>query len=201
MAATLVLPERTKFSQSEMIKGFTLGWIKLLQNIPKKESIAVLFAQNGHETGGTVSMWNRNIGNYKYVPSTNDNELKYMMLSNVWERNSKGEKIIYQPPNPATWFRAFDSLEDGISFHIDKLKNKKYKVAWSAIEKGSVKDFAHLLKINRYYTDTEENYVKGMIFYFNKFMKDLTFEQTINDVKNNQIKIFEKSISTINSLI
>jgi hypothetical protein len=64
------------------------GWIDQFDSIPKKESIGVLFAQNSLETGGTVSMWNNNFGNYKYIPSkdlSDDIYKTYMMLNGVWE--------------------------------------------------------------------------------------------------------------------
>lgn len=181
MPATLVPAVKTVYTQSQLITGFIEGWKDLFNELPKKESIGVIYAQNALETGSTASMWQNNIGNVKFVASKNpddDNGKTYMMLSNVWEIIN-GQKVIFQPPNPATWFMAFPTLKDGIMFHLDFLKNHRYKSAWSAIEAGDPAQFAHLLKVQRYYTAPEADYVKAMNIYFKKFMADPTFEQVI----------------------
>lgn len=186
MAAKLVPAKRTPHTSEEMIRGFVEGWYKQFGNIPKKESIGVLYAQNALETGGTASMWNENIGNVKFAPSKNpDNDTgkEYMMLTNVWEI-IKGEKKYFQPPDPATWFVSYPTLADGIAEHLDYLKNKRYKAAWVAVEAGDCAQFAHILKMNFYYTASEADYVKGMKGWFNKYMKDKTFEKVVAEITN-----------------
>lgn len=181
MAAICVPTNRTKYTQQEMITGFVEGWLALFGSLPKKEAIGVVWAQNALETGSTASMWNNNIGNVKFVASKNpddDNGKQYMMLSNVWEILG-GQKVIFQPPHPATWFRAFSTLKEGVMFHLDFLKNHRYKSAWTAIEAGDPAQFAHLLKMQRYYTAPEADYVRAMNIYFKKFMADPTFEAVI----------------------
>lgn len=189
MSATLVPAIRTTYNQQDMIKGFIGGWIKQFDTIPKKESIGVLFAHNAHETGGTKSMWNNNIGNIKYIPSNNpldDLDKEYMMLSNVWEILN-GKKVIFNPPDPQTWFRSYKTLADGLSEHLFNLKNKRYKSAWVAVESGNVPEFAHILKGKWYYTGSEEDYIKNMQIWFNKYMKDSTFENTIKAIEQASI--------------
>lgn len=181
MPATAIPATRTKYTQQEMITGFVEGWLAQFGALPKKEAIGVVWAQNALETGSTASMWGNNIGNVKFVASKNpddDNGKQYMMLSNVWEIIN-GQKVIFQPPNPATWFRAFPTLKEGVMFHLDFLKNHRYKSAWSAIEAGDPAQFAHLLKMQRYYTAPEADYVRAMNIYFKKFMADPTFESVI----------------------
>ncbi len=178
MAAKLVPTVRTKYTLTELIRGLVEGWYKKFGVIPKKESIGVLYAQNALETGGTVAMWNNNIGNVKFVANKNpdlDTGKEYMMLANVWEMIN-GQKVIFQPPHPATWFRAFPTLGDGVAHHLDFLRNYRYKKSWVAVENGNPAEFAHLLKVAGYYTASEADYVKLMNVYFNKFMKDKTFE-------------------------
>lgn len=182
--ATCVLTVKTTCTQQELIKGFIEGWEKLFGSLPQKKCIAVLYAQNSVETGGnTNNMYNWNIGNVKYIPSktSSDDDIQYMMLKNVWEIIN-GKKVIYQPPHKATWFRSFPTLADGIAFHLDFLKNKRYKKAWSAIEAGDPANFAHLLKVANYYTAPEEDYVKSVTYFFNKFMKDNIFEKIVTSL-------------------
>ncbi|CAB4197002.1 Mannosyl-glycoprotein endo-beta-N-acetylglucosamidase-like domain containing protein [uncultured Caudovirales phage] len=181
MSATLVPTIKTSYNGTEMIEGFIKGWFNQFNIIPKKESVGVIWSQNAIETGSTTSMWNNNIGNVKFVPSSNqddDNDKQYMMLANVWEIIS-GKKVIYQPPHQATWFRAFPTLEDGVGFHLDFLKNHRYRNAWAAVEAGDPAQFAHLLKVAKYYTAPEIDYVNAMNSYFKKFMKDKTFENVV----------------------
>lgn len=184
MTATLVPTVRTSYTMQQLIQGFVLGWQKQFGVIPPKEAVGVLYAQDALETGSTVSMWNNNIGNVKFVPSSNpanDEGKEYMMLANVWEMVN-GKKVIFQPPSQATWFRAFESLADGIAFHLDFLKNHRYKNAWSAVESGNPAAFAHLLRVAGYYTAPETDYVRLMNMYFAKYMKDTTYEKVVAEL-------------------
>lgn len=183
--AILVPTTKTSYTIPQMIEAFIRAWFKEFSQIPKKESVGVVWSQTAIETGSTTAMWNNNIGNVKYHPSQDDKkdaDVKYMMLHNVWEIIN-GKKIIFQPPHSATWFLSFETLEDGIKFHLNFLKNKRYKSSWSAIEAGNPQQFAHLLKVAKYYTAPEADYVKGMKFHFNKFMKDTTFETVVNKIE------------------
>lgn len=210
MTATLVTTTKTAYTVPQMIEGFVKGWFNQFKEIPKKQSVGVIWAQNAIETGSTTAMWNNNIGNVKYSPSKNpenDKDVKYMMLHNVWEIIN-GKKIIFQPPDPATWFRAFDTLEEGVGFHLNFLKTKRYKNAWVAVENGNPEQFAHLLKVAKYYTAPEEDYAKGMRFHFNKFMKDQTFEKILPQLQEQLLQstnpgivldMFEDAFSNNNS--
>lgn len=182
MPATLVPTTRTSYTTAQLIAGYVQGWNQQFGALPSKEAIGVLYAQNTLETGGTASMWNNNLGNVKFVASANptdDDGKLYMMLANVWEIVN-GQKVIFQPPSPATWFRAFATLADGVAFELDFLKNHRYKAAWSAVESGNPAAFAHLLKLAGYYTAPEADYVKLMNFYFAKYMKMTAYEDAIN---------------------
>lgn len=182
MAATLVPTVRTTYTKSQVVQGFVDGWTKQFGQIPSKESIGVLYAQNALETGGTVSMWNNNLGNVKFVPSANpanDNGIQYMMLANVWEIVN-GQKVIFQPPSQATWFRSFPTLAEGVAQHFDFLKNHRYATAWTAVESGNPAAFAHLLKIAGYYTAPEADYIRLMNVYFNQYMNSPDYDNAVN---------------------
>src|SRR5574338_42803 len=180
MPATLVPTVRTTYTNTQLVQGFIEGWRNLYGSFPRKESIAVIWAQNAIETGGTAAMWNNNIGNVKFVANGGniDDGKKYMMLANTWEIVN-GKKVIFQPPHPATWFRAFDTLAEGITFHFEFLRNRRYKTSWKAVEAGDPAQFSHLLKVAGYYTAPEETYTKAVVAYFNKFMRDKTFETVL----------------------
>lgn len=179
MSGILVPTVRTTYTQSQIIQGFVDGWHSQFGEYPKKESIAVLWAQECVETGVSTSMWNNNVGNVKYSPANGD--VEYMMLAHVWEIVG-GKKIMIEPPAAGTWFRSFRTLAQGIAFQMDFLKNHRYKAAWAAVESGSVADFAHLLKVAGYYTAPEADYAKAMNYYFKKFMADQTYEKMFEPV-------------------
>lgn len=178
MTAQLVPTVRTSYTLQQMIAGFITGWQQQFGVIPSKQSVGVLYAQDALETGSTVSMWNNNIGNVKYVPTPGDDGWKYMMLANVWEIVN-GQKVMFQPPSPATWFRAFDTLTDGVAFQLNFLKSHRYAAAWPAVEAGDPTGFAHLLKLAGYYTAPEADYARLMNYYFNKYMQDPTYDQIV----------------------
>ena len=193
MPAKLVETTRTTYNTTQITKAFTEAWYKLYKQVPKKESIAVIFAQNALETGLTKSMWNNNIGNVKYVANASDTEaIQYCMLANTWEMVN-GKKVIFQPPHPATWFRSFPTLTDGVVYHFNFLKNNRYKDSWIAVEKGDPALFAHLLKVKGYYTAAESEYVKLMNYYYNKFMSSKDFESAVKGLVVNPVPIVTPS--------
>lgn len=168
---------KTVCSQYELTKGFIEGWKKQFDVLPQKKSIAILYAQNSIETGGTTHMWNWNLGNIKAIDDPN-NIIEYCALNGVWEIIN-GQRIIIPPDRPGAWFRSFSTLADGVAFYLDFLKNHRYKKAWAAIEAGSPIEFTHLLKMAGYYTAPEADYAKAVGIYFNKFMKDDSFEKIV----------------------
>jgi len=177
---------KTSQTSAEMAEALIRAWIKQFQTTPKKESIAVLYAQNYLETGGTAHQYNWNLGNIKAFDDKNPNTvIKYHMLNNVWEIGKDGKKYVYNPPDPQTWFRAFDSLDDGAEFYILFLKNNRYKVCWEAILNGDPEKFAILLKQQGYYTANVNDYIHLMKYGFNFFMKSDYYEKTINSLKEN----------------
>lgn len=185
MPATLVPTVKTTCQPQELIDSLIKAWLELYGEIPKKESIGVIYAQNSLETGGTVSMYNYNLCNVKYIPSlssNDDNDKQFCMLNNVWEIINL-KKQVFNPPNRQTWFRAFPSLKDGCSFYLDFLKNKRYKNAWKYIEDGNPSAFAHVLKTLGYYTAPESDYIKAITFYYNKYMNQNWYEITIDELQ------------------
>lgn len=180
--AILVDAQKIQVTKEEYIKALIIAWEKTFEEHPKKEQIGVIYSQTMIETG-LKAFWNNNIGNIKYVPSKNpeDDKLKkYMMLPNVWEIIN-GQKVIFNPPHPATWFRAFDTLAEGIEDHFQFLAGKRWKLAWTAVVAGDPSDFARKLKIQGYYTAPLADYEKGLNLYFKSYMSSNMFD-AINDV-------------------
>lgn len=198
MSAKLVPTIKTIFTQKEFIKSLIEAWKNIYDVLPDKKQIGVIFAQWSIETGQGKFCWNNNIGNVKYIPSKNpeNDNVEYMMLKNTWEI-IKGQKVVFQPPSPQTWFRAFDTLADGVTFHVNFLRGNKYAKVWTAVEAGDPDTFAHLLKEAKYYTAPEILYVKNMHIYFDKFIKDSLFEEALEEYKKENTKSVWATISNV----
>jgi hypothetical protein len=182
---------RTKCSREQLIKGLIDGWQKQFGKMPNKKSIAVLYAQNSLETGLTTSMWNWNLGNIKAIDNPN-NIIEYCALNNVWEIIN-GKRIVLTSDNPGSWFRSFNSLSEGVAFHLDFLKNHRFKNAWIAVENGDAADFCHRLKLQNYYTAPEEDYIKGVTGYFHQFMMSGDYEKIIGELSIPTINVEDNS--------
>lgn len=165
---------QTKFNIADFTKAFIVGWHSIYGNTPTKNQVAVVYAQWGLETGIGTFCWNFNIGNAKAVDSLNET-IQYCVLNGTWEMVN-GVRVTLTDNDPGSWFRAFDSLNDGMTFHLNLLRNQRYKTAWSAVEAGDPAQFAFLLKKNGYYTASEASYLAAMNYYFKKFMADPTYE-------------------------
>lgn len=206
MSAKLVPTIKTTFTQKEFVKALIGSWKNIYNVLPTKQQIGVIFAQWSIETGQGKFCWNNNIGNVKYIPSKNpeNDNVEYMMLKNTWEI-IKGEKIIFQPPSPQTWFRSFITLQDGVTFHLNFLRSNKYAKVWTAVEAGDPDGFAKLLKEVKYYTAPEALYIRNMHIHFDKFIKDNLFDEVLEEFKkeNNTsvwssiTNVFKKTFGTV----
>jgi hypothetical protein len=162
-----------------LIKALVLAWQDLFGNIPSKGSIGVLWSQYCLETGSGNACWNYNLGNIKKI--RNASPEKYCMLPGTWEMVG-GVKKQFFPPDPTTWFRAYDTLADGAKDYLIQLSQTHFKRAWPAVVAGSPAEFAHLLKVEDYYTAPESEYVAGVNRYFNEFMKTNDYELAVPPV-------------------
>jgi len=177
---------QTNFTNEQLAASLVRSWYKLFNDYPSRESIAIILAQKCLECG-TKNCFGYNIGNIK-APATGDDTICYSMYHNVFEF-IHGKKVIYQPPSPYTWFRAFESLDEGTLFYIQFLQ-KHYHSAFDAIKVGQVANFVHLLKVNKYFTADEQTYLATVSSYYKSFTKDsFTYDDNspIIIIENNDI--------------
>lgn len=143
--------------------------------VPTERAMALLLGQYRVETGGMgENTWNWNVGNHKYGGAGN-----YMTLVGVCEpvppsevprlvsegaiktpetSSCRGQaapagKVMVEwiPPHRTTWFQAFGSLDEGMKYHLDRLK-KRFPRAWGTLqEASSPEDFAFALKSQGYF--------------------------------------------------
>ncbi len=184
MADTQVPVTRTVITLRDYIRAVVAAWPTISTNPCPKEAPAVLWAQYIAETGGSAS-WNFNIGNVKWTAGCG---LDFMCLRGVWEGVSQAEasrliasgqahadaspghatavgagrvSVVFEPPHPATRFRAYPDLATAMASHLALLA-KRFAVAWPAVLAGDVDRFASALRSRGYFTASPLAYAGNM---------------------------------------
>jgi hypothetical protein len=185
------LPDlKTTLVKEDLAKSVWDAWCYLFGSNPKKESIWVLLAQIQLETG-LKYCHNFNLGNVKSVDGDGydyqffgcGEELPLIQaqravhdspLVKVVRTYMKGTtqmaSVWIDPEHPWCRFRAFHSLLEGAVDYV-KLLNKRFQKSWPAVIAGDPALFAHLLKVQGYYTADESVYVASVKSCFNEWAK------------------------------
>lgn len=180
MSETCVELVQTPITMEAFARALALAWRGELGALPTKEQAGVLWAHYGIETGAgpKAAAWNWNIGNVKHVPGDGHD---FIMLPNTWEMVG-GKRVVFQPPHPATWFRAFSSLDAAMVEHFRFLRSRKYGSAWEGVELGDCGLFARRLKAAGYYTADATAYTNGMLAHFRAWMRSDAFERALEGI-------------------
>lgn len=157
---------KTTHTIADYTRAVVAAWSRLYGSPPSEGTCGVLWAQYALETGRGVACWNNNIGNVKHVRGDG---YDYVELPNTWEIIG-GKKVVFQPPDPQTWFRVYESLADAMVDHLRFLE-RRYGNAWSSILSGDPAGFAHALKARGYYTAAESDYARGLASLVKEFQR------------------------------
>ncbi len=168
---------RTTFTLKDYSRAAMRAWKSLCGNWPSKAAVGCLWAQYALETGRGAFCWGNNIGNVKYTAGHD-----YQMLNGTWEIVN-GKRVVFTPPHRATWFNAYDSLDDAMMEHLRLLKQGRYASSWPAIEAGLPGEFAVALKQRGYYTAPVEDYARGLRAHHQDFMNSWAFEDATRDLE------------------
>lgn len=133
-----------------------------------RSGVLVLLSQYALETGLGRACHNYNLGNAKHI--TGDGH-KWTMFR--CSEIINGHEVFFDPPHPQTWFRAFDTLEEGAADYVAMLR-RRFAVAWPAVERGDVASFGHMLKAAHYYTADESAYVRALQTWFDRLNRQLS---------------------------
>lgn len=179
---------RTKATPSQVYEALCAAWPAVIGGTPRRESVLLLVAQWAHETAAGAAMWCWNMGNAKAKPGGTRSWTFF--ACNEWlpageaarlvaaakprtdgkdgpdavitKRREDGSCLVwFYPSHSACSFRAFLTLEAGALDYL-ALMRQRFASAWPAVEAGDPRQFAHLLKVARYYTDTEERYARAL---------------------------------------
>lgn len=164
MSEPRFIPDRiTKASPQEMYDALWKAWKDYFGEAPKKASLLILLSQWSIETAEGASMHCWNVGNAKSVPGDG----RSWTFFRCWEI-IRGKKVWFDPPHPQTRFRAFDSLAEGAADYLAML-HKRFNLSWPAVISGNPEEFAHRLKLQRYYTADEAAYAKAVRLRFDAY--------------------------------
>lgn len=204
MSEQLMPVKRTAVTMADYVRAVVRSWPRVGADVPLETSIGVLYAQYMIETGG-ASCWNYNLGNVKHVKGDG---FDYHMLNGVWEGESPAAaaqliasgqavadasanhakavgagrtSVIFVPPHPATWFRAFSSLDEGMAAHLQILA-RRFAKAWPALLAGDFVAFAHALHDQGYFTASPDAYANGMRGPFNALVASSTYEELVASI-------------------
>jgi hypothetical protein len=178
MSENVVPIQRTTIDMRSYARALARAWRAELGALPTKGQAGVLWAQYGIETGAGPWCWNNNIGNVKHVSGDG---FDYFMLPNTWEIVN-GKRVVFQPPNPATWFRAFPDLDMAMVEHFRFLRGKRYAPAWEGVEMADCGLFARKLKAAGYFTADANAYAKGMLVHFRRWMASDAYDKALVDI-------------------
>jgi flagellum-specific peptidoglycan hydrolase FlgJ len=150
---------KTHVTEREFYDALRAAWPEA-----SHESACVLAAQWALETGRGKSMWNYNIGNIKSFQKSGD--WCFFRCNEI----IKGKTVWFEPDHPACCFVAYPTLQAGVADYLSLLR-RKYASAWPAVEKGDPAEFAHRLKLGKYYTASEAHYTKSISSIFREYVR------------------------------
>jgi hypothetical protein len=147
----LVPTTRTTMTPLDVLTALRSAWLALGLAMPSRAALLTLLAQWSLETGGGFASKNWNLAGIKHTQGDGHDYARYLT-----EEVVNGQRVTLEQD-----FRAYASLDDGAFDYLRTLR-KNFAFAWPAVEAGEPEDFAHRLKIARYYTAPEEQYAAGL---------------------------------------
>lgn len=198
----MVPTTRTPISLVDFTRAAIRNWG---DGIPSEKTMALLMGQYRVETGGMgENTWNWNVGNHKWSGSGN-----YMTLVGVCEAINPADearlvaegaikpleaskcrgqvapagKIMVEwiPPHRTTWFQAFNSLDEGMLYHVNWLK--KRQSVWNSLKEAMTpEDFAFELKRHNYFTADPEAYARLLRAGYDAYLKSGAYREAIRSL-------------------
>lgn len=190
MKAVYVEPKKTPLTWEEAYKCMSWALKNALGRDPEDEVVALAMAKTALETGRWTSIWNSNWGNVKASESyegmytcivlnevllrdrdgDGDKELTVVWFAPEGELTGNPAKggVLKGPPMPVppghiqTRMRAYANPYDGVDQYVDFVATGRYQKAWRALLTGNAVQYIHELKLAKYFTADEGEYVKAV---------------------------------------
>jgi len=143
------------------------AWQKLLGEFPERGAILTLLGFSAHETGRWKACHCWNLGNVK----SKEGDGRDHTFFRCWEVE-QGQTVWYNPPHPATRFRAFRTLTEGAVDYLGFLRgSRRYARAWPELALGNPVAFVQALKAGGYFTAPEGPVAASVSSLFREFDK------------------------------
>jgi hypothetical protein len=204
---TKLAANKTPVSKQDLLLALWQAWYQIFEEEPKKEAVCILGGHWALETGWGKSMWDFNLGNVKAVDgdgqdyqffgcgeelplsvaqhAVHDSPL-VKVVRTYMNGTTQMASVWIDPEHPWCRFRAFHNLLEGAVDYV-KLLNKRFQKSWPAVIAGDPVQFAHLLKLQHYYTADEGEYTNTLKSTFKTMMGvNVTFvhPDLSDDMKN-----------------
>jgi hypothetical protein len=163
---TLIPDRLTPISEEDAIRAFADGWSVALRADPSPRQLAIIVAHVILENaaGFTALHW-WNFGNVKASAKYPGNYCTYRCNEVI-----AGQVRWFDPPHPATWFRAYGSAAEGAEAHVRFLAEDSdgdgknyYAPAWARLLAGDADGFVRTLSRLGYFTGPVDAYARAVM--------------------------------------
>ncbi len=168
----LVHATKTLITPLDVARALRAAWMRLFEDIPANQCIAVLMAQSALETGRWKSCYCWNLGNIK-PGSKWQGDYFQIRLNEV----IKGKVEWFDPPHPQTNMRAYSNLIDAASDYLWMLR-RRFSSSWTPVLNGDPVAFSQALKRQGYYTADEPPYTRAVKSLFGEFLRLLVSQES-----------------------
>lgn len=176
---------RTPATPGQVLASIGSAWTRRFGPYADATPLLLLLAQWALETGRGRDCVCWNLGNAKGVPGDGrswtffattevlpadmaaDVVAKSRLASLVWTADGKSE-VKYVPPDPATRFRAFGSLDEAAADWLEE-EHGSFRGAWAALLTGDPAAFAAALSAEHYMTASAADYAAGLASLLEEF--------------------------------
>jgi hypothetical protein len=168
----------TPITPSEIAVALATAWRGAFGGEPARASLLVLLAQWALETGRGKAMHCYNLGNIKSNGITGD--WCFFRCNEIIQ----GRLVWFEPDHPSCRFRAFGSLDEGAIDYLQTV-HARFHRSWTGVLTGDPVAYAHLLKVQHYYTADEGLYagtLRALFYEFERTLPDATKSPPLPDL-------------------
>jgi hypothetical protein len=171
---------RTDISEPQMAQAIIAGWRDLFGEMPTKEQVSMILAQNNLETG--------------HITHTKGDGFDYWQGPDWFYDAQRNKKTITQK------FRAYPTIQDGVKDYLKLLSGSHYASAWQHILHPDPVAFSKALKKGGYYTADESTYTNSIKNLFNQSNKSNSYETALSGKLHNLHPVSKSNENEFTSL-
>lgn len=192
MLAKYVPPRNDRLTFEEAAQVFSGAMAATLGETPTTAALALALGKTALETGrwgAKGGLWNWNFGNVK-ASDKYEGFFTCITLNEVLDgrviwfdpeaqltgRNGQWLEPIYRVPDghPQTRMRALVDAPSGALSYVKFVAGGRYAAAWNLLLKGDAAGYVHALKVAKYFTANEAEYLRGVASLQREFVAKLS---------------------------